>query len=76
MEMNFLIANYMQKYTNIAPSGQISKCWRLTNEHYSRSAGSMVRVIRAMMPDDMTGHTYDEIMEMLYNEDDALLDFL
>jgi hypothetical protein len=28
-----------------------------------------------MMPEDMAGHTDEEIMQKLYNEDDALSDF-
>jgi hypothetical protein len=36
----------------------------------------MVRAIRAIIPKYMVGLTDDKIMEKLYNEDDALLDFL
>jgi hypothetical protein len=69
--MHFLIVNYLQKDVNMESSGQISERWRLANEQYSRSAHSMVRSIRTMMSED----TDDEIMEKLYNEDDALSDF-
>jgi hypothetical protein len=46
------------------------------NIQYSRSACSMVFVIRFMMPEDVAGCTDDEIMKKLYNEDDALSDFI
>jgi hypothetical protein len=76
MAMHFLIAKYLQKYANMTSAGHISERWRLTNEQYSRSARSNVRSIRDMMPEDMSGRTNGEIMEELYNEDDALSDFL
>jgi hypothetical protein len=55
---------------------QISERWRLAGEKYLHSAHSTVPVIRGIMPEDMAGRTDDDIMERLYNEDDALLDFL
>jgi hypothetical protein len=76
MAMQFLIVGYFQKDANMTPAAQISERWRLDNEKYSQSAHSMVRVIRAIMPDHMAGRTDDEIMEKLYHEDDALSDFL
>jgi hypothetical protein len=60
--MNVLIAKYLQQYTNLASAGQISERWCLTNEQYSWYARSTVRVIRAMLPDDMAGCTDDEII--------------
>jgi hypothetical protein len=71
MAMHFLIAKYLQKNATITPARQISERWRLANEQYSRSARYTVRVIRAMMPEDMDGRTDYEIMEKLYNEADA-----
>jgi hypothetical protein len=76
MAVHLLIVNYLQKDANMESAGQILERWRLTNENYSRSTRSTVRVIRAMMSEDMAGRTDYEIMEKLYNEDDALSDFL
>jgi hypothetical protein len=75
MAMHFLIVNYLQKYANMESAGQISERWRLTNKQYSQSARSTAGAIRSTMPKDMAGRTDDEIMEKLYNEDDALSDF-
>jgi hypothetical protein len=49
---------------------------RLTNEQFSWSAHSTVRAIRSTMPKNMACRTDNKIMEKLYNEDDALSDFL
>jgi hypothetical protein len=76
MVMHFLIAKYLQKDANMTFASQILERWRLTNEQHSRSPRFTVRVMRAMMPEDMADHTDEEIMEKLYNEDDALWDFL
>jgi hypothetical protein len=75
-EIHFLIAKYLQKDSNLASASQISECWRLAKEQYSCSTCSTVRAIPAKMPQDMTGRTDYEIMETLYNEDDALSGFL
>jgi hypothetical protein len=76
MAMYFLIAKYMQKDTNMTSASQIYERWRLANEQHSRSARSTVPAIRAMIPEDMADRTDDKSMEKLYNEDDALSDFL
>jgi hypothetical protein len=76
MTIHFLIAIFLQKEDNLASAGQILEGWCLTNEQYSHSARSMVRTSRAIIFDDMASRTNDEIMEMLYSEDGALLDFL
>jgi hypothetical protein len=76
MAMHFLIVKYLQKYANLESAGQISECWRLANEQYSWSTHSTVRAIRDVMPEDMAVRTDDETMETLYNEDDALSDFI
>jgi hypothetical protein len=76
MAMRFLIVNYLKKYANIESAGKILERWRLTNNQYSRSARSTVRAIRATMSENMAVHTYDEIMEKFYTEDDALSDFI
>jgi hypothetical protein len=72
----FLIAKYLEKDANMESARQISEHGRLTNEQYSWSAHSTVCVIRAMIPSDMDSCTDDKIVEKLYNEDDALSDFL
>jgi hypothetical protein len=76
MAMHFLIAKYLQKDATMTSASQISERWRLTNEQHSRSTPSMVRAIRTTMHEDMADRTDDDIMEKLYNEDDALSDFL
>jgi hypothetical protein len=76
MAIYFLIVKYSQKDLTLASAGQISEHWRLTNKQHSRSACYTVCVIRDMMPQDMEDHADDKIMETLYNENDALLDFL
>jgi hypothetical protein len=62
MEMNLLIAKYLQKDTNMESAGQILERWRLVNEQYSWSARSTVHAIRVIMPKYMTGHTDEEIV--------------
>jgi hypothetical protein len=76
MAMYLLIAKCLQKDANMESASQISERWRLANEQYSWFVCSLVRAIRAMMPEDVAGCTNDEIMEKVYNEDDALSDFL
>jgi hypothetical protein len=76
MAIYFLITKYLQKDANMTSASRISGRWRLTNEQYLGSPRSTVRAIRAIMPEDVAGHTDDKIMEKLYNEDDALSDFL
>jgi hypothetical protein len=44
----------------MSSASQISERWRLVNDKYSQSTHSMVRVIRAIMPDDMAGRTNKE----------------
>jgi hypothetical protein len=76
MEMHFLIAKYLQKNTNMTSAAQISERLRLANEKYSRFACSTVRVIRAVLSEDMADRTDDEIMEKKFNEGDAILHFI
>jgi hypothetical protein len=76
MAMYFLIAKDVPKEANMTSASQISERWHLANQQHLRSARSTVRAIRAMMPEDMADGTDDEIMEKLYDEDDALSDFL
>jgi hypothetical protein len=76
MVMHLLIAKYLQKDANMTSAGQISERWRLTNEQHSRYARSTVHAIGDVLPEDMADRTDDEIMEKLYNEDDALLHFI
>jgi hypothetical protein len=72
MAMHFIVAKYLQTDANMTSAAQISKRWRPANEKHSQSVRSTVRGIRAIIPEDMTGRTDDEIMEKLYNEDNAL----
>jgi hypothetical protein len=76
MTMHFLFAKYLQKDANMTSASHISERWRFANAQHSCSACSTVSAIRDIMPEDMTDCIDDEIMEKLYNEDDALSDFL
>jgi hypothetical protein len=76
MAMHFLITKFFQKDANLASAGQLLEQWHLNNEQYSWSNRSTVHFSRAMMPEDMIDRINSEIMGTLYNNDDALLDFL
>jgi hypothetical protein len=69
-------AQYLRDETNIASATQISECWRLAHDQYSRSAPVTVRALWTLMPADMSSHIDAEIMETLYDEDEAISDFL
>jgi hypothetical protein len=73
--MHFLIAKYLRDDKNNATATQISEHWRLAHEQYSRSAPATVRALRNLMPADWVTQTDEEIMETLYNEDEAISDF-
>jgi hypothetical protein len=53
----------------------ISERWRLAHEQYSGSAPATVRALRTLMPADWGTHTDEEIMDTLYDEDEAIADF-
>jgi hypothetical protein len=66
----------LRKDKNVASATQILERWGLVHEQYSRSAPPIVRAIRMLMPADMSSHTDAEIMEIFYDEDEAILDFI
>jgi hypothetical protein len=70
--MHFLIVKYLRDDKNDASATQISERWRLAHEQYSRSAPATVRALRNLTPADWGTQTYEEIMETLYDEDEAV----
>jgi hypothetical protein len=60
---------------NNASATQISECWRLAHEQYSRPAPATVRALWTLMPADWETKTDEEIIETLYDEDEAISDF-
>jgi hypothetical protein len=60
---------------NNASTKQISERWRLAHEQYSRSAPATVLALRTLMSADWGTQTNAEIMETLYDEDEAISDF-
>jgi hypothetical protein len=75
LAMHFLLAKHLQKDANLTSSSLVSERWRFANEQNSRSARSTVRVIRAMLPEEMADCTDDELLEY-YKVDDTLSDFV
>jgi hypothetical protein len=75
LAMHFLLAKHLQKDANLTSSSLVSERWCITNEKNSRSARSTVRVIRAMLPEEMVDRTDNELLEF-YKVDDTLLDFV
>jgi hypothetical protein len=73
--MHFLIAKYFLDDKNNASATQISERWRLAHEQYYRSAPATARALRTLMPEDWGTQTDEEIMETLYDEDQAISDF-
>jgi hypothetical protein len=73
--IHFLIAKYLRNDKNNASATQISVRWRLAHEQYSRSAPATVRALRTLVPSDWGTQTDEEIMETLYDEDEAISDF-
>jgi hypothetical protein len=73
--MHFLLAKHPQKDANLTSSSLVSERWRIANEQNSRSARSPVRVIHAMLPEEMADHTDGELLEY-YKVDDTLSDFV
>jgi hypothetical protein len=73
--MYFLIAKYLRDDKNNATATHITERWRLAHEQYSRSAPATVRALRTLMPADWGTQTDEEIMETLYDEDEAVSDF-
>jgi hypothetical protein len=73
--MHFLLAKHLQKDANLTSLSLVSECWHITNEHNYRFARSTVRAIRAMLPEDMTDRTDEELLEY-YKVDDTLSDFV
>jgi hypothetical protein len=75
LAMNFLLVKHLQNDTNLTSSSLVSERWRIVIEQNSRSARSTVRVIRAMLPEEMADCTDDEMLEY-YKVDDTLSDFV
>jgi hypothetical protein len=73
--MHFLIAKYLRDDKKNASATHISERWCLAHEQYSRSAPATVRALRNLMPADWGSQTYSQIMETLYDEDEAISDF-
>jgi hypothetical protein len=73
--MHFLIVKYLRDGKNNATATQSSEHWRLAHEQYSRSAPTTLRALRTLMPADWGTQTDEEIMETLYDEDEAISDF-
>jgi hypothetical protein len=73
--MHFLLVKHLQKDANLTSSRMVSERWRIANGLKSRSARSTVRVIRAMLPEEMADHTDDELMEY-YKVEDTLSNFV
>jgi hypothetical protein len=73
--MHFLIAKYLRDDKNNASATQISERWRLAHEQYSYSAPATVRALRTIMPEDWGNQTDAEIIDTLYDEDEAISDF-
>jgi hypothetical protein len=73
--MHFLITKYLRDDKNNASATQISERWHLAHEQYSRSAPATVRALQTLMPADWDTQTDAEIMETLYDEDEAISDF-
>jgi hypothetical protein len=73
--MHFLIAKYLRDDQNNASATHISERWRLAHDQYSRSAPATVRVLQILMPADWGTQNDAEIMETLYDEDEAISDF-
>jgi hypothetical protein len=73
--MHFLIAKYLRDDKNNASATHILERWRLAHNQYSRSAPATVRALRTLIPADWETQTDEEIMETLYDEDEAISDF-
>jgi hypothetical protein len=73
--MHFLLAKHLKKDANLKSSSLVSERWRVVNEQNSYSARSTVRAIRAMLPEEMSDRTDDELLEY-YKVDDTLSDFV
>jgi hypothetical protein len=69
--MYFLLAKHLQKDASLTSSSLVSERWRVANEQNSRSARSTVRVIRAMLAEEMADRTNDELLEY-FKVDDTL----
>jgi hypothetical protein len=63
LAMHFLLAEHLQKDTNLTSSSLVSERWSVANEQNSRSARSTDRAIRAMLPEEMADCTNDELLE-------------
>jgi hypothetical protein len=70
--MHFLIAKYLRDDKNNATATQMLERWRLAHEQYSRSAPATVRARPTLMPAYWGTQTDEEIMETLYDEDEAI----
>jgi hypothetical protein len=75
LAMHFLLVKHLQKDINLTSSSLVSERWRIANEQNSRSVRSTVRVIRAMLPEEMADRTDDELLKY-YKVDDTLSDFV
>jgi hypothetical protein len=73
--VHFLLTKHLQNDANLTSLSLVSERWRIANEQNSRSARSTVRVIRAMLPEEMADRTDDELLEY-YKIDDTLSDFV
>jgi hypothetical protein len=60
---------------NNASVKQILERWRLAHDQYSRSAPATVRALQTLMPADWGTQTNAEIMDTLYDEEEAISDF-
>jgi hypothetical protein len=73
--MHFLIEKYLRNDKNNATATHISERWCLAHKQYSRSSPATVHALRTLMPADWGTQTDEEIMETLYDEDEAISDF-
>jgi hypothetical protein len=73
--MHFLIAKYLRDDKNNAFATQISELWRMAHARYSCYFPATVRALWTPMSADWGTQTDAEIMETLYDEDEAISDF-